>query len=171
MQLSKILPHKDDFVNVIIETPRGSTYKYTYDPDLDIFELNKTMPIGSSFPFDFGFIPNTLAEDGDPLDVLVLMNEPAYPGALVRCRLLGVLEATQKERNGTEGRNDRIIAVPKTSVMYADVKQLSELGKSIEDQIAAFFIHYNEQAGKTFTPLRWSDAATALELVKKSMDK
>jgi inorganic pyrophosphatase len=171
MLYSKIPTFKKDLVQVIIETPQGSTHKYTYNPELDVFVLKKTMPVGSSFPFDFGFIPNTLGEDGDPLDVLVIMNEPAYPGCLVPCRLLGVLEANQTERDGKEMRNDRIVAVPDSSVMYADIKQLSDLGKSMEDQISKFFINYNEQVGKKFNPIQWSNAEKAMELVKKSERK
>lgn len=171
MQLSRIPAIKDDLINVIIETPQGSSHKYAYDPDTEVFELKKSLPVGSTFPFDFGFIPNTRAEDGDPVDVLVLMDEPAYPGSLVACRLIAVLEAMQKERDGKETRNDRLVAVPKVSGMYAEVKQLSDLSKTMEQQIAAFFINYNQQAGKTFTPLRWADAATAMALVKKSMGK
>lgn len=167
MQLQKIPPFKDDMINVIIETPRGSRHKYSYDSEQAVFKLKKTLPLGSSFPFDFGFIPNTRGEDGDPLDVLVVMDEPAYPGSLVTCRLIGVLEANQKERNGTANRNDRIVAVAERSVLYAEIKQLRDLSKSMEDQIAAFFIHYNEQAGKVFTPLRWSDTAVATQLIKQ----
>src|SRR6476659_21039 len=169
MHLEKISPFKKDLVNVIIETPRGSRHKYSYDKEQDVFALKKTLPLGSSFPFDFGFIPNTKAEDGDPLDVLVVMDEPAYPGSLVTCRLIGVLEAKQKERDGKENRNDRIVAVADRSVLYAEIKQLRDLSKSMEDQIAAFFIHYNEQAGKVFTPLRWSDAAAAMALIKQGL--
>jgi inorganic pyrophosphatase len=104
-----------------------------------VFKLKKTLPLGSSFPFDFGFIPNTQAEDGDPIDVLVVMDEPAYPGSLVTCRLIGVLEAKQKERNGAEGRNDRIVAVAEKSVLYGEIKNLRDLSQSMEDQISQLF--------------------------------
>ena len=167
MQLEKIPPFKNELINVIIETPRGSRYKYSYDEEQEVFKLKKTLPLGSTFPFDFGFIPNTHAEDGDPIDVLVVMDEPAYPGIVVTCRLIGVLEAKQKERNGTVTRNDRIVAVAERSVLYAEVKHLGDLSETMEDQIARFFINYNEQAGKEFTPLRWSDAAAAQELIKQ----
>jgi inorganic pyrophosphatase len=169
MHLEKIPPFKGELINVVIETPRGSRYKYTYEEELDVFKLKKTMPLGSSFPFDFGFIPNTHAEDGDPIDVLVVMDEPAYPGSLVTCRLIGVLEAKQKERNGAEGRNDRIVAVAEKSVLYGEIKNLRDLSQSMEDQISQFFVNYNEQAGKVFTPLRWSDAAAAMELIKQGL--
>jgi inorganic pyrophosphatase len=171
MQLEKIAPFRNELINVIIETPRGSRHKYTYDPELDVFQLKKTLPLGSSFPFDFGFIPNTHAEDGDPLDVLVVMDEPAYPGSLVTCRLIGVLEAKQQERNGKVNRNDRIVAVAEKSVLYGEIKNLRDLSKSMEDQIANFFVHYNEQASKVFTPLRWADAAAAMELIKQGLEK
>ena len=85
-------------VHVIVETPRGHRNKYHYDADLDAFRLKKVLAAGFAFPYDFGFIPGTKASDGDPLDVLLLMDEPAYPGCIVEARLVGVLEA------GTEGR-------------------------------------------------------------------
>ncbi len=83
MNLSKIPPFEKDFINVIVETPRGSVYKYDFDPEYEVFRLNKAMPMGMIFPFDFGFIPATKGEDGDPLDVLVLMDDPSIQGALV----------------------------------------------------------------------------------------
>jgi inorganic pyrophosphatase len=86
--------------NAIVETPRGSQNKFDYDPKQGVFVLNKTLPMGTVFPFDFGFIPGTPGEDGDLLDILVIMEEPAYPGCLVRIRLLGVLKATQQEKKG-----------------------------------------------------------------------
>src|SRR4051794_16686563 len=98
-------------VNVVIETPKGSRNKFAYDPASRLFELKKVLPRGIAFPFDFGFIPSTLAEDGDPLDVLVLMDEPAFPGCKVRCRLVGVIEAEQTEKGKKTLRNDRLIAV------------------------------------------------------------
>ena len=76
----------------IIETPKGSRNKYAFDPDQRIFELKKVPPAGMAFPYDFGFVPSTVAEDGDPVDVLVLMDEPAFPGCLLRCRLIGIIE-------------------------------------------------------------------------------
>lgn len=169
MQLQKIKAIEDDHVHVIIETPRGSAHKYTYNEELDLFELKKTLPLGAAFPFDFGFIPNTKGGDGDPLDVLVLLGEPAVQGSLITCRLIAVLEAAQKERDGAEMRNDRLVAVSNVADIYKDVKQLSDLNKQLEQQIADFFVHYNQQAGKVFTPLRWADGAAALQLVKQSM--
>lgn len=171
MLLKKIEPYTEDLVNVIIETPRGSKNKFNYDEELEIFILKKTLPMGAVFPFDFGFVPNTLAEDEDPLDVLIIMDEPAFPGCLIPCRLLGVLEATQKERDGKETRNDRIVAVANSSIIYESVKHLNDLSKSLENQIAEFFINYNKQAGKEFKPIRWADSGAALQLIKNGIQK
>src|SRR6201985_2133956 len=101
---------KDADLTVIIETPKGSRNKYAYDPEERIFALRKVLPAGMAFPYDFGFVPSTLADDGDPLDVLVLMDEPAFPGCMLSCRPVGVIEGEQKGKKRKE-RNDRIIAV------------------------------------------------------------
>ena len=90
-------------IQVIIETPKGSRNKYAFDPEQKIFQLMKVLPAGMAFPYDFGFIPSTLAEDGDPTDVLVLMDEPAFPGCLLKCRVVGVIEGEQgKKEKGAQ---------------------------------------------------------------------
>src|SRR2546421_8211911 len=106
------LPPLDDNgrVQVVIETPKGSRSKYAFDPDQRAFKLKKVLPEGMVFPHDFGFIPSTEAEDGDPLDVLLLMDQPAFPGCLVEARLIGVIEGEQSE-DGKKERNDRLLAV------------------------------------------------------------
>jgi inorganic pyrophosphatase len=97
-------------LNVIIETPKGCRNKYAFDIDLQSYRLMGVLPAGAVFPFDFGSIPGTIGEDGDPLDVLLLMDEPVFTGCLVEARVLGVIEAEQTEKGKTE-RNDRLIAV------------------------------------------------------------
>src|SRR5919202_2577365 len=104
-------------VNVIIETPKGSRNKFKYDEQRGLFKLSGVLPAGAVFPFDFGFVPSTRGEDGDPLDVLVLMDEPAFAGCLVPSRLIGVIEAEQTEEGTTE-RNDRLIAVAANSYTH-----------------------------------------------------
>jgi inorganic pyrophosphatase len=95
---SKLKPvdydHKQN-LRVVIETPKGSRNKFASDPKLHIFELKKVLPAGMTFPYDFGFVPSTKAEDGDPVDVLVLMDEPAFPGCVLSCRPIGVIEGEQ----------------------------------------------------------------------------
>src|SRR3954469_22228473 len=111
---------------VAIETPRGSRNKYKYEPKYAQILLDKVLPPGAVFPYDFGFIPSTRGEDGDPLDVLLLMDEPGYPGCCVRGRLVGVIEAEQTEGDETT-RNDRLIAVASRGYDYAGVQTLAAL--------------------------------------------
>lgn len=110
------LPARDpdsDHVNVVVDTPKGSRNKYKYDEKSQIWRLSKMLPLGSVFPFDFGFIPSTEGDDGDPLDVLVLTEEPSFAGCVLPAILIGVLEAEQTEEGNTV-RNDRLIGVVET---------------------------------------------------------
>ena len=160
---------KDGSINVIIETPRGSQNKYAYDPEMRVFKLKKTLPMGTVFPFDFGFIPNTRAEDGDPLDVLIIMEEPTFPGCLIECRLMAVLEATQQENGKSAIRNDRMVAVSNASVLYRNITAITELNRNMAKEIENFFIDYNKHEGKKFKPVKWKDASKAFSMVKKAI--
>ncbi len=157
-------------LNVIIETPKGCRNKYTFDEKLQIFKLGGILPLGATFPFDFGFIPQTLGEDGDPLDVLLLMDEPAFAGCLVPSRLIGVVEAEQTE-DGKTFRNDRLIAVAAKSRTHNDVKNLNDLNKNIIKEINHFFISYNETKGKKFEPIGQFGAEKAKKLVAEGVNK
>jgi inorganic pyrophosphatase len=130
-------------IHVIVETPKGSRNKYAFDPVLNIFRLKKVLPVGMAFPYDFGFIPSTKAEDRDPVDVLVLMDEPAFPGCLLQCRVIGVIEGEQgKKRNRV--RNDRIVSVERANHSFADVRHVRELGKTFVRELEEFFVNYHE---------------------------
>lgn len=139
--------------NVIIDTPKGSRNKYKFDEKRKIFKLSGVLSVGQSFPFDFGYLPSTKGEDGDPLDVLLLMDEPAFVGCLIPGRLIGVIEAEQTERDGKTERNDRLIAVADKSHTHQDVKSLDDLNETLLDEIEHFFVSYNEIRGKQFKPL------------------
>lgn len=149
----KPFDEKSGDLNVIIETPKGSRNKYAYDEKLGLFVLKGILTIGHSFPYDFGFIPRTKGGDGDPLDVLVLMDESAFAGCLVPSRLIGVIEAEQTEKNGKIERNDRLIAVAANSRIHEDIKSINDLNEKLVDEIEHFFISYNEAKGKKFEPL------------------
>ena len=168
----KLTPFHEDSeeINVIIETPKGKRNKYNYDPELGIFKLGGILALGHSFPFDFGFIPNTLGGDGDPLDVLVLMDEPAFTGCLVKARLIGIIEAEQTERDGKVERNDRLIAVASDSHTHSDVKSLDDLNEKLIEEIEHFFISYNEAKGKKFKPLGRFDSERARKIVEEGMN-
>jgi inorganic pyrophosphatase len=138
-----------DLIQVIIETPKGSRNKYAFDPEQKVFELKKVLPAGMAFPYDFGFIPSTRAEDGDPTDVLVLMDEPAFPGCLLKCRPIGIIEAEQGKKDKSE-RNDRIIAIEQANHSYAHVKHIDDLGKKFVKELEEFFVNYHQLSGKEY---------------------
>ncbi|HEX8335399.1 MAG TPA: inorganic diphosphatase [Pyrinomonadaceae bacterium] len=161
--------HDDDELNVIIETPKGSRNKYDYDEKSGLFKLGGVLTSGASFPFDFGFVPSTLGGDGDPLDVLVLMDEAAFAGCLVRTRLVGVIEAEQTERDGETTRNDRLVGVAADSRLHTRVRTLESLGATLLEEIEHFFVSYNEAKGKVFKPLGRFGPERALELVGEGM--
>jgi inorganic pyrophosphatase len=158
---------QSEALHVVIETPKGSPNKFDYDPERGIFKLGGVLPAGASFPFDFGFVPSTLGEDGDPLDVLVLMDAPAFAGCLVPSRLIGAVEARQTERDGTTMRNDRLIAVADNSHAQRDVRSFDDLSDALLDEIEYFFVSYNTFKGKTFEVVARSNVERARELVQE----
>jgi inorganic pyrophosphatase len=155
-------------VNVIIDTPKDSRNKYSFDEKSGVFKLGGCLPLGHTFPFDFGYVPQTVGGDGDPLDVLVLMDEAAFVGCLVECRLIGGLKAFQTEKGKGRQRNDRLIGVFDKSIIYSHVKELRDLSSTIIDEIEHFFVSYNEAKGKRFKVEQKFGAAAAREIIRKS---
>src|ERR1700676_1983555 len=152
----------------VIETPKGSRNKFAFDADQHIFELKKVLPAGMAFPYDFGFVPSTLADDGDPVDVLVLMDEPAFPGCVLSCRPIGVIEGEQGDKKDKE-RNDRIIAVEKDAHSWADIKTIDDLGKQFCRELEEFFVNYHKLSGKQYRVLDVKGPGQARKLVKSGM--
>lgn len=140
-------------IRVVLESPQDSRNKLKYDPSTDAFEVSASLPAGMAFPFDFGFFPGTKAPDGDPLDCLVIMDAPAYPGVVVRVQLLGVIEAEQSEGGAKPYRNDRLIAVADGSTERGELRRLSDLDDALMTQIESFFATYDHLTGKQFKPI------------------
>jgi inorganic pyrophosphatase len=157
----------DGDVNAIIDTPKGSRNKFKYDEKSGLFKLGGALPLGAVFPFDFGYIPSTKGGDGDPLDILILMDEPAFPGCLVKAKLIGVIEAEQTEEKKTT-RNDRLIAVAADSRNHSHVRFLGDLNSNVVHEIERFFISYNETKGKRFKVLGRFGPDRAEKLIIKS---
>lgn len=152
---------------VVIETPRGSRNKYKLDEKTGRLRLSKVMPEGMVFPFDFGFFPGTRAEDGDPLDVLVLSDEPTFPGCQIDCRLAGVMLASQIDKGKTRSkRNDRIIGIAEASVLFAGVKQMADLPSVVLQQLEDFFVNYQRVRQVEVTPLGHEGPKEANEILK-----
>src|SRR6201986_1525351 len=137
----------------VIEAPKNSPNEYDYDDTYAAFRLAPVLPKGSYFPYDFGFIPSTRGEDGDPLDVLVLMDDPAPVGCVLSIRLIGAIEAKQQEKDGEWERNDRLIAVAVAAHAHAHVQHIDDLRPHLLDEIEAFFENYNRQRGTVFKPI------------------
>jgi len=128
------LPHgldaKARTCRAVIESSQGARGKYAYEPELQAFTLKRLLRAGMSFPLDFGFVPATKAEDGDPLDIMVLHDEPLPMGVVVEVRLIGVIEAEQTEEGETK-RNDRVLAVAVQSLSFAATKTTGDLGAKL----------------------------------------
>ena len=139
-------------VNIIVDTPKGSRNKYKYDETSQCFALSRILPVGSCFPYDFGSIPKTLAEDGDALDVLLLSDAPSFVGCLITAKLIGAITGEQTERGKTI-RNDRLIAVPVTPANPAELAHISELPAARVTEIEHFFIGYNRAHGRQYNPI------------------
>jgi inorganic pyrophosphatase len=155
-------------LQVVIETPKGSRNKFAFDPDQHVFELKKVLPAGMAFPYDFGFVPSTEADDGDPVDVLVLMDEPAFPGCVLTCRAIGVIEGEQGDKKNKE-RNDRIVAIERDAHSWEDVRTIDDLGKQFVLELEKFFVNYHQLSGKQYRVLGVKGPDQARKLVKSGM--
>src|ERR1041385_1396762 len=163
------LDKKSGHLNASVDTPKGSRNKFKYDERLGLFKLSGMLPVGNVFPFDFGYIPSTRGDDGDALDILLLMDEPAFTGCLVPAKLIGVIEAEQTEEQKT--RNDRLIAVAADSRNHSHVRFLGDLNSNLLHEIERFFISYNETKGKRFEVLNRLGPDRARDLVVAGMKK
>src|SRR5579885_378130 len=162
--------NKDQLVQVVIETPKGSRNKYKFDPKLRSFKLNRVLPDGMNFPYDFGFVPSTTAEDGDPIDVLLLMDASVFPGCVVEARLIGVIEGEQAQDRKTV-RNDRLIAVAKDSHTHSDLTNISDLNPKLIKELGEFFVNYHRQGSAKFKVLGTKGPKDAARLLEKSLKR
>jgi inorganic pyrophosphatase len=160
---------KEKCLNVIIETPKESRVKYAYNPESALFELKRALPLGMMFPYNFGFIPGTKAGDGDPLDILILNEEPLAPGCHVKAKLLGVIVAKQTDKNKTV-RNDRLIGIAVEKETQTPFKSI-ELDERIRKEIESFFVSYNKLDGKRFVVIGHGGPGKARALVGKWSSK
>ena len=164
------LPHRLDkkkaTCRAIIETPKGSRNKYDFDAAAGLFCLAKLLPEGMVFPYDFGFVPSTVAPDGDPVDVMLFMDEPVPVGCLVPVRLIGVIEGEQTEEEKTT-RNDRLVAVAIHSHTHQKTESLKQVNPRVTDEVEQFFVHYNALQQIKFRVLGQYGPNRAVQLVEK----
>jgi inorganic pyrophosphatase len=152
---------KDGALHVVVETPAGSRAKLKYSPSLGTFVLSRPLALGVAYPFDWGFIPGTHAPDGDPVDALVLSDVGTFPGVVVCCRAVGVLQVEQNSKHGGRERNDRVVVEPVPTRRPA-----MPLVDRVKQELEAFFVAATFGEGKALEILGWADAAAADALVR-----
>lgn len=163
MDLSRIPSQpKPGLINVLIEIPAQSKNKYEYDKVLQAFALDRVLYSSVQYPYDYGFIPNTLADDGDPLDGMVIMDQPTFPGCVITARPIGMLEMID-----AGDRDEKILCVPDKDPRYAQVKSLKDIAEHRLDEIAEFFRTYKNLEKKVTEILGWKDIEDVMPLVEK----
>jgi inorganic pyrophosphatase len=154
------------YIYAVVETPRGSTCKLDFDSNLRAFTLAKPLMAGLTYPYDWGFIPSTKAEDGDPLDVLVIHDAQTYPGVVLRCKPVGILEIEQKKK-GKKERNDRVFAVPDRSPLETDLEDVRRLPSRAREELEQFFRATNALEDKEIEFLGWRGPAYTIKTIKR----
>ena len=149
-----------ELVNAVIEIPFGQKNKYEYDKKLHVFRLDRSLYSSVFYPGDYGFLPSTLAADGDPLDVLVLVDDPSFPGCLIEVRPVGVLEMIDQ---GV--KDEKILAVPRNNPRYEGVHNYTQIYPHVMKEISHFFSVYKDLEGKRTQMLGWKDATAARAVI------
>ncbi|MEM6613403.1 MAG: inorganic diphosphatase [Cyanobacteria bacterium P01_C01_bin.72] len=148
-------------INVLIEIPGGSKNKYEFDKDMNAFALDRVLFASVKYPFDYGFVPNTLADDGDPLDGMVMMDEPTFPGCVIAARPIGMLLMI----DGGD-RDEKILCVPAEDPRYNEVKSLQDVSPHRLEEIAEFFRTYKNLEKKVTEIQGWKDVDAVTPLVE-----
>jgi inorganic pyrophosphatase len=160
-------------IAVTIETPKGSAIKYDYDKKSGKFQIGKFLPMGMTFPFDFGFIPKTKGEDGDPLDVIVISEHGSFPGCVTKARIIGCMKAEQSSQPGKKRmiRNDRYLAIPEMSLVFKEIEDVDQLSDEIYKELKDFFCNYNNIEKKKFKEIEKLGRKKALTQIARNQGR
>jgi inorganic pyrophosphatase len=160
----------DGHVHVVVESPRGASVKLKYDTELDAFSLSRPLVDGTTYPYDWGFVPSTRAPDGDPLDALVLWDRRSFPGVVLPCRPVAVIgvEQNSKHRPGERERNDRLIVVPAAAPRWAWLRDVADISSRQREELESFFVAAVALEDKALRLIGWRGAADAIALVRAS---
>jgi inorganic pyrophosphatase len=160
-----------DIFRVVVEAPRGSNVKLKYEPQWETMTLSRPLPTGVVFPFDWGFVPSTQNADGDPVDAMVLWDVASYPGVVLECRAIGVLQVEQNRVNHDSServRNDRIVSIPVEARREHDLKDVSALPVRVRQELEQFALTATALEGKALQIIGWGDGPAALELIRRT---
>jgi inorganic pyrophosphatase len=158
-------PSAPEVVYAVIEIPKGSRNKYEYDKDMESFALDRVLYSPFHYPAEYGIIPQTLYDDGDPTDIMVIMDQPTFPGCIIESRPIGMMRMIDGGDN-----DDKILAVPVEDPRYHDVHDIGDMPQSYLDEIAHFFAEYKTLEGKETEVLGWENALKAREAILHSME-
>ncbi|MBV9567633.1 MAG: inorganic diphosphatase [Hyphomicrobiales bacterium] len=156
---------KDGDLHVVVETPRGSRAKFAYDPKLKAFAFTKSLLTGLTYPHDWGFVPSTKADDGDPIDIMVVHDAATFPGLIIACRVIGILQIEQKS-DGSSERNDRLFAVPRRSHSEQGLRDVRDLSRPVQQELEKFFIATDELENKKLEILGWKGPKAGLQAIE-----
>jgi inorganic pyrophosphatase len=152
---------------VVVESPRGSAIKLKYDPGLGAMSISRPLALGLAYPFDWGFVPSTRGEDGDPVDAALFWDVATFPGVVVPCRALGVVQVEQRRTEGTgRARNDRILALPIHARRETELTSAISLPRRVRDELEHFFVAATALEHKDAQILGWAGPDAALELLR-----
>ena len=171
MNLDAIPAFDGDVFHLVVESPRGAALKLKYESAWNAMSISRPLPLGVVFPFDWGFIPSTLAADGDPLDAMALWDVPSYPGVVLRCRAIGVLYVEQnrhKDDKSERIRNDRVLAIPLEARRERDLHEAGDLPLRVRQEIERFTLAATALEGKDVSVVGWGDAAAASALIRET---
>lgn len=153
-------------VNAIVEIPKGRRSKFEIDKQTGLIRLDRFLYSSSHYPGDYGFVPQTLAEDGDALDILVMVNEPTFSGCLIQARVVGIFR--MKDR----GLNDfKVLGVPNTDPLFAEYRDLNDVPGHFLREVEHFFATYKQLEGIHIEPQGWDNAEAATTEVRSSVER
>jgi inorganic pyrophosphatase len=155
----------DGNLNVVVESPRGARVKLKYEPAPGIFKFSRPLVLGIAYPYDWGFVPSTRAEDGDPLDAMIYHDVATFPGVVVPCKAIGVVKLVQKEPKKPKTRNDRLIVVPAGEKRWDDAMKLEE---RVREELEEFFRIVVLMTAKKVDIEGWAGPKLAARLVAKA---
>jgi inorganic pyrophosphatase len=161
---------EDGSLNVIVESPRGATLKFKYDLALDRIVLSRPLPAGVVYPHDWGFVPQTRAADGDPVDAMIVWDGTSYPGVLVPCRPIGILNVEQTNlKSGQRERNDRLAVLPVTAPRFDAIENVFDLSARSREELEQFFLAATFFEKKNVRMLGWEGPDKAKAFVEASL--